>query len=175
MGEVFLDRYKNPSPYIKSKYNSTTDLSVLIPILKDLDYPFIAQEWYILIDSKTENIFSKYISKMNLASYKNFTFKDSKTFNTKAEYLNLLQKELNEEIYNMIIENNNKHFKGYLYDSLVYRFKDYQERAFPLEVMDYKYKNNVSEIDARMKVRDRYDRDLMRFIDILNEAIGEHD
>lgn len=68
-----------------------------------------------------------------------------------------------------------KHVKGYMYDSLVYRFKDYQERAFPLEVMDYKYKNKVSEIDARMKVRDRYDRDLMRFIEILNEAIGEHD
>ena len=67
------------------------------------------------------------------------------------------------------------HIKGYMFDSLVYRFKDYQERAFPLEVMDYKHKNNTSEIDARMKVRDRYNRDLIRFVEILNEAIGEHD
>ena len=176
MGEVFLNRYKSPSPYLKSKYGLITDLSTLIPILKDLDYPFIAQEWYLLINEKVENVFTKYIAKMNLASYKNFTFKDSKIFNTDTKYLTLLHKELDEKVYNMIAENNNnKHIKGYMFDSLVYRFKDYQERAFPLEVMDYKYKNNVSEIDARMKVRDRYDRDLMRFIDILNEAIGEHD
>ena len=68
-----------------------------------------------------------------------------------------------------------KHVKGYMYDSLVYRFKDYQERAFPLEVMDYKYNHKASEIDARKIIRDRYNRDLMRFIEILNEAIGEHD
>lgn len=68
-----------------------------------------------------------------------------------------------------------KHVKGYMYDSLVYRFKNYQERAFPLEVMDYKYSHNASEIDARKIIRDKYNRDLMRFIEILNEAIGEHD
>lgn len=68
-----------------------------------------------------------------------------------------------------------KHVKGYMYDSLVYRFKDYQEKAFPLEVMDYKYKHNVNEIEARINIRDRYNRDLMRFIEVLNEAIGEHD
>ena len=67
------------------------------------------------------------------------------------------------------------HTKGYMYDSLIYRFKDYQARAFQSEVIDYKYRHNTSELDARGRVRDRHDRDLMRFIDILNEAIGEHD
>ena len=176
MGEVFLDRYKNPSPYIKSKYGLITDLSILIPILKDLDYPFIAQEWYHLINEKVENVFTKYIAKMNLASYKNFTFKDSKIFNTDTKYLTLLHKELDGKVYNMIAENNdNKHIKGYMFDSLVYRFKDYQEKAFQLEVMDYKYNHNASEIEARKVIRDRYNRDLIRFVEILNEAIGEHD
>ena len=64
--------------------------------------------------------------------------------------------------------------KAYGYDSLVYRFKDYQARAFPMEVIDYKYKHNASEIEAREKIRDRHNRDLMRFIDILNDLIGEH-
>ena len=64
--------------------------------------------------------------------------------------------------------------KAYGYDSLVYRFKDYQARAFPLEVMDYKYQRNASEIEARLKIKDRHERDLMRFIDILNDLIGEH-
>ena len=67
------------------------------------------------------------------------------------------------------------HTKGYMFDSLVYRFKDYQARAFQAEVYDYKYKHNTSEIEARERVRDQHNRDLMRFIEILNEAIGEHD
>lgn len=67
------------------------------------------------------------------------------------------------------------HTKGFMFDSLVYRFKDYQSRAFPIEVIDYKYKHNCSEIDARERIKDRHDRDLMRFIQILDEAIGEHD
>ena len=65
--------------------------------------------------------------------------------------------------------------RGFAFDSLVYRFKDYQARAFQAEVVDYKYKHNASEIDARIKVRDRHDRDLMRFIQILDSVIGEHD
>lgn len=67
------------------------------------------------------------------------------------------------------------HTKGFMYDSLVYRFKDYQSRAFQAEVVDYKYRRNCSEIEARERIKDRHDRDLMRFIQILDEAIGEHD
>lgn len=67
------------------------------------------------------------------------------------------------------------HTKGFMYDSLIYRFKDYQARAFQAEVVDYKYKHNASEIDARLQIQDRHTRDLMRFIEILNEAMGEHD
>ena len=67
------------------------------------------------------------------------------------------------------------HTKGFMYDSLVYRFKDYQSRAFQAEVIDYKYRRNCSEIEARQHIKDRHNRDLMRFIQILDEAIGEHD
>lgn len=68
-----------------------------------------------------------------------------------------------------------KHTKGFMFDSLVYRFKDYQARAFYYEVLQLKYERNLSEIEAQEKVRDRHNRDLMRFIQILDEAIGEHD
>ena len=71
--------------------------------------------------------------------------------------------------------NNEQHMKGFMFDSLVYRFKDYQSRAFQAEVMDMKHSRNLSEIEAREKVKFRHDRDLMRFIQILDEAIGEHD
>lgn len=73
------------------------------------------------------------------------------------------------------IEALQNHSRGFAYDSLIYRFKDYQSRAFQAEVVDYKYKRNCSEIEAREKIRDRHDRDLMRFIEILDEVIGEHD
>lgn len=67
------------------------------------------------------------------------------------------------------------HIKGYMFDSLVYRFKDYQTRAFAAEVAEYKYQHMTSEAEARQHIRSRHNRDLMRFIQILDEAIGEHD
>ena len=67
------------------------------------------------------------------------------------------------------------HIQGYMFDSLVYRFKDYQARAFSAEVAEYKYQHMTGEAEARQHVRDRHNRDLMRFIQILDEAIGEHD
>ena len=69
----------------------------------------------------------------------------------------------------------NKHMKGFMFDSLVYRFKFYQEKVFNLEVQELKYQRNVSELEARTLVQNRHGRDLMRFIEILNEAMGEHD
>ena len=67
------------------------------------------------------------------------------------------------------------HIKGYMFDSLVYRFKDYQARAFHEEVLEYKRNHNAPELEAMIIVRDQHNRDLMRFIQILDEAIGEHD
>lgn len=65
--------------------------------------------------------------------------------------------------------------KGYAYDSLIFRFKEYQARAFQSEVIDCKYRKNISELEARQHVKDQHDRDLMRFIQILDSVIGEHD
>ena len=65
--------------------------------------------------------------------------------------------------------------RGFAFDSLVYRFKDYQARAFYSEVVDYKYKHNCSEIEARERIKDMQNRDLIRFIEILDTVIGEHD
>lgn len=73
------------------------------------------------------------------------------------------------------LEEYNKELKGYMFDSLVYRFKDYQSRAFQSEVNDYRYRKCCSEADAKEKIQNIHNRDLMRFIQILDEAIGEHD
>ena len=70
---------------------------------------------------------------------------------------------------------NDKHLKGYMFDSLIYRFKNYQHKAFNYDVMLYKAQKNLPRLDAEIAIKDRYERDLMRFIQILDEAIGEHD
>lgn len=88
---------------------------------------------------------------------------------------------MNNKAFKEMIEKSNHYdellitTKGFAFDSLVFRFKDYQARAFQAEVADYKYKHNTSEIEAREKVKNIHNRDLMRFIQILNSVIGEHD
>ena len=64
--------------------------------------------------------------------------------------------------------------QGYAFDSLVYRFKDYQARAFKAEVLQMMHDKNMTELEASQIVKDRHNRDLMRFIQILDETMGEH-
>lgn len=58
-----------------------------------------------------------------------------------------------------------KHLKGYMYDSLVYRYK---EALYKAHLYD-------AEKNKKSFNKDLYFRDFMRFIQILDEAIGEHD
>lgn len=58
-----------------------------------------------------------------------------------------------------------KHLKGYIFDSLVYRYKQALTEA-------YLYKSRFERTEYNEKAMNR---DLMRFIQILDEAIGEHD
>ena len=58
-----------------------------------------------------------------------------------------------------------KHLKGYMFDSLVYRYKQALTEA-------YLYKSWWERTEYDKKAMNR---DLMRFIQILDEAIGEHD
>lgn len=80
-----------------------------------------------------------------------------------------------EENYKILVEANcieedkitQKHFKGYIFDSLVYRYQLARERQLMYEIA----KEGIEPKTAR----DRFNRDLMRFGQILDEAIGEHD
>lgn len=72
------------------------------------------------------------------------------------------------ELEDLIKNVSDKHTKGYIYDSLVYRYMRAREK-----MADYEYLLD--------KTRDRSfyqhcaQSDIMRFCEILNEAIGEHD
>lgn len=69
--------YSNVNPY---NYNT------VIPILKELDVPFICTEWEKIIQFRKENnmeitgqiVMRKYLVKMRLMSFKDFKFEDTK-------------------------------------------------------------------------------------------------
>lgn len=69
----------------------------------------------------------------------------------------------------------NKHLKGYIFDSLVFRYKDVRDKLAMYEVQRYMEEKNCSRLEAEKKSMQRAQDDLMRFIRVLDEGIGEHD
>ena len=67
-----------------------------------------------------------------------------------------------------------EHLKGYIFDSLVYRYQLALYKASFKDREDLMAKG-FSGRDAEAQARRNYDRDFKRFIEILNEAIGDHD
>lgn len=68
-----------------------------------------------------------------------------------------------------------KHTKGYMYDSLCYRYQLARYKACEADAMDMVMTKGISKREAEAKARDLYERDCIRFFQILDEAIGEHD
>lgn len=63
-----------------------------------------------------------------------------------------------------------KHLKGYQYDSLVYRYIRAREQMAEYEVV----KDPLKKCDKNF-YRLQANRDIMRFCQILDEVMGEHD
>lgn len=60
------------------------------------------------------------------------------------------------------------HCKGYIYDSLIYRYKLAREKAMNYDLL-------VDKQLTRSRAAHEAERDVMRFIQILDEVIDEHD
>ena len=79
----------------------------------------------------------------------------------------MLEQNNNKIVINVDeIIKDNPHYKGYIYDSLVYRYMRAREAMARLEI-----KEGTSPTVAFNEMRG----DNMRFCEILNDAIGEHD
>lgn len=66
-----------------------------------------------------------------------------------------------------------KHLKGYMFDSLVYRYKLARHKMTEMEMVEERKRlSHCYDPDHYIKMEER---DVMRFIEILDEAIGEHD
>lgn len=85
-----------------------------------------------------------------------------------AKKWRILEECLEEKTLQLIpVEQDDKHLKGYIYDSLVYRYMMARNAQTELEIK--------KEGITYEKAKSRADRDKMRFMQILDEAIGEHD
>lgn len=86
--------YRDGTPYLHAtveEINEKLDifnLKSISSLLKILDYPFIIQVWLFSINSVIGNyergrseILTRYLAKMNLPTYKDFTYENSKYFN----------------------------------------------------------------------------------------------
>ena len=62
------------------------------------------------------------------------------------------------------------HYKGLLFDDLVYRYKNAVEK---LALYEEREARREGELYSHIKKNAQ--RDIMKFIDLLNEAIGDHD
>lgn len=71
---------------------------------------------------------------------------------------------------------NIKTANGYLYDSLVYRYIRAREKMAEYEYLRDQMSSKPSHhLHDWMTYNIRANRDIARFIDLLNEAMGEHD
>ena len=82
------------------------------------------------------------------------------------------------EIFDRIVKNANeynKKCKGYMYDSLCYRYQLAHYKACEADAMNLVITKGMSKREAEAMARKTCERDCLRFYQILDEAIGEHD
>ena len=85
------------------------------------------------------------------------------------EIFDQLKKDINDAF-----DEYNKNCKGYMYDSLCYRYQLARYKACEAEAMDLVITKGMSKREAEAMARKTCERDCLRFYQILDEAIGEH-
>lgn len=68
-----------------------------------------------------------------------------------------------------------KHCNGYAYDSLVYRYQFVRMKLAQYDAEEYLMMNGGSRVEARARANNLAQRDIMRFGQILDEVMKEHD
>ena len=86
------------------------------------------------------------------------------------EIFGRLKKDINDAF-----DEYNKNCKGYMYDSLCYRYQLARYKACEADAMDLVITKGMSKREAEAMARKTCERDCLRFYQILDEAIGEHD
>ena len=70
------------------------------------------------------------------------------------------------------LQNIEKKIKGYRFDSLVFRYKMAREAQARFEEKEYRKNDEITKAERSHSMAER---DIIRFIQILDDLIGEHD
>ena len=75
-----------------------------------------------------------------------------------------------DKVFKVMTEKDEEKLKGYQYDSLVYRYIRARE-----QMAEYEYVKDSRKEHDKAYYRLQANRDIMRFCEILNEVMGEHE
>jgi len=95
-----------------------------------------------------------------------------------AEFIGGTEKKIaiGDIVFKIKTEEDEKKLKGYQYDSLIYRYIRAREQMAEYEYLRDVQSNAHNNLCKEwMYYHDQAKRDIMRFISILDEAIGEHE
>ena len=121
-----LDRY--PEGYMNSCKKCFTmhidmdDPATVMPLLEEMNLPYIPREWNNLVSKYRDNakttvtaIFGRYVAKMKLVQYRDYTYDDTESFFEEAKY-----KELNKQVNSMAEKQKYEEAKesGKIYENL---------------------------------------------------------
>ena len=85
----------------------------------------------------------------------------------------MVEKAEKYDNYVEFFQERENHTKGYIYDSLCYRYQLARYKAMEMDINTFAIDLGLKEAQKKAKVL--YERDCMRFYQILDEVIGEHD
>lgn len=71
---------KHTKEEIYSKINNA-DPNTFLPYLKELNYPYIEEEWKRTAEYRSEYCFGRYLAKMRLAGFRHCVYADSENLN----------------------------------------------------------------------------------------------
>ena len=85
----FYKKYTKEEIY--SKVNNTNP-NTFLPFLKELNYPYIEDEWERCLSIRSGRVFGLYLSRMRLMAFRHYTFSDS-------DELNEIRKNIHKKHY----------------------------------------------------------------------------
>lgn len=82
---------------------------------------------------------------------------------------------IGDKVFTIKTEEDERKTKGYLFDSLVYRYIRTREHMAECEYLKDQASPKSKESHNWLTYKKMANRDILRFIELLNEAMGEHD
>lgn len=184
--DFYMDKNSNPMKKCKQCMASMIDLnsrSTVMPILEEVDIPFIPEEWellrskyeYSVKDGKrtrnpkaNQSVLGRYLSKMKLVQYRDLRYSDSEDFISKSEDREKKERQEAIENFTSLLD------KGLSPEEVLSKLtgKDEEEE----EEKNEKLLTQNQMRDLRIKWGDAYEEDeLLRLQTFYNEMVDSYE